>query len=41
MWRLVRAGANLAPALTVGEVQAADLLQRVAQSIDQPGAQRR
>ncbi|MGB3220301.1 MAG: peptidoglycan binding domain-containing protein, partial [Anaerolineae bacterium] len=35
-WRLARAGANLAPALTVGEVQAADLLQRVAQSIDRP-----
>ncbi len=35
-WQLASAGANLAPVLTAGEVQAADLLQRVAQAIDRP-----
>ena len=35
-WQLASAGANLTPVLTAGEVQAADLLQRVAQAIDRP-----
>jgi vancomycin resistance protein YoaR len=35
-WQLVRAGANLAPALTIGEAQVTDLLHRIAQAIDRP-----
>lgn len=35
-WQLLRRGADLTPVLTVGEAQVADLLNRIAQTIDRP-----